>query len=262
MVGVAAAIAPGPVRPRLRPADLAAVVALFAAVFPARPAGVVGHRAGLLAPARQSRPRPAAHDRQAGRAAADGRHLPDAATRAAAGDPRATRRAGGPRFRPAGSRLVAAPPGETLAGGVLWPAGVGAVRRRLCPGDGRFGRAARAGVRDPQNLPRCCRSGGPYRPVGSRRIDPQRAPDGRQRHRRLPSCRRRWQPGRGAVFGGVRSDVVRAARQARADPRDPRPERSRSRHRAHRGAGGVARRRHSSSALPGRCSARERRSAS
>src|SRR5439155_614551 len=73
MVGLAPAIAPRPVRPGLRSADLAAFVELSAAVRPPQPAGMVGHCCGMLAPARQSRPRPAAHDRQAGRAAADGR---------------------------------------------------------------------------------------------------------------------------------------------------------------------------------------------
>src|SRR6202049_4686412 len=130
MVGVTAAIGARSVRSRLRSADLATVVALSAAVLPPSPAGMVGHRAGRLAPARQSRPRPAAHDRQAGRTIADGRHLPDAAAGVAALHPRATGRAGGARFRLASARLIATPAGETLAGRMLWAAGAGAFRRR------------------------------------------------------------------------------------------------------------------------------------
>src|SRR5258707_14959482 len=51
MVGVAPAIAPGPVRSRLRSADLAALVGLSAAIPPPRPAGMVGYRPGMLTPA-------------------------------------------------------------------------------------------------------------------------------------------------------------------------------------------------------------------
>src|SRR5260370_42571698 len=112
MVDVAAAIAPRPVRPRLRSADLATLVAVSAAVLPARPAAMVGERARLLASARQSRPRSAAHDRQAGRAAADGRHLPDPAAGIAALHRRAARRARGGAFPPGWSLPLRAPPGK------------------------------------------------------------------------------------------------------------------------------------------------------
>src|SRR5207253_3162176 len=106
----------------------------------------------------------------------------------------------------------------------------------------RHGGGAGAGRRDPPGLSRRRRSRRQYRPVRSRRIDPLRAADSRQRYRRLSSRRRRRPPGRGAVFGGVRPGIVRAARRTRADPRRARPERSRGRHRARRGAGGFARR--------------------
>ena len=81
---------------------------------------MVGHRVALLASARQPRPRPAAHARQAGRAAADGRDLPDAAAGAAAASPRTAARAGGTAdfvlLVPGSSPR---PSGKTLAGRAL-----------------------------------------------------------------------------------------------------------------------------------------------
>src|SRR5437763_1224473 len=69
---------------------------------------MVWHRRGMLAPALQSRPRPAAHDRQAGRAVADGRNSSNPAGEASRVARRASRRVGGARRRRACARLVAA----------------------------------------------------------------------------------------------------------------------------------------------------------
>ena len=75
------------VRPGLRSADLDAVVHLCLAAA-AGHAGMVGHCVALLPSARKPGPRPAAHARQAGRAASYGRDLSDASARAAAAPPR------------------------------------------------------------------------------------------------------------------------------------------------------------------------------
>src|SRR5437868_1234066 len=80
---------------------------------------MVGGRLALLAPARQSRPRPAAHDGPAGGAAADGRDLSGRAVPLAAAGECAAGGGRGQTVRDADPGLLTAPSGKALAGADL-----------------------------------------------------------------------------------------------------------------------------------------------
>src|SRR5215470_5930846 len=80
---------------------------------------MVGDRLALLAPSRQFGALSAAHARQAGRTAADGRYLSDAVTRLPGILPALPRRIGATRLLSVDSRFITAPPGKAMAREVL-----------------------------------------------------------------------------------------------------------------------------------------------
>src|SRR5467141_805180 len=102
-------------RPGLRSPNLGSLEPLRVAVFAWSSTGMVRGGPALLPPPCQSRAPSAAHHRQAGRTAADGRDLPDSPARLPSLVPAAAGRSGPAGFLSTDSGIIVAPLGEALA---------------------------------------------------------------------------------------------------------------------------------------------------